>query len=415
MFPLTDVLLSVVRVLPTVIFNLGFWFIVFIIFMQYARTGALRERMMGVHLMTPGQETLRSALYGLFGGIVGSLIFVVVGVTLTAAGLSYIWPLAFLLMILNPRFLCFSYAGGIISLVSLIFGFPRIGVPELMSLVSILHIIESLLILVAGSADAVPVFTKARDGRVVGGFVLQKFWPIPIVAMMVLTPELKEFVGDVGEMIRMPDWWPLIKPNVALPPGEEAVYAMFAIPAALGYGDIALTRRPWARSHATAFHLLAFSVVLLTLAVLSARFSPLKFVCALFSPLGHEAVIWFGRRMEFDGEPLFAAPEKGVKVLEVVPGMPAHKAGFISGDIILRLNGHEVNSRKDIQGVLEALPSYLCFDVLRELKGERLRRLEFTISGSLERLGMVFVPESGEEFYMDLTPRPLFKGFQRRR
>jgi len=413
LFPFAKIAWSILMVIPSVIFNPAFWIIILLVSMQYARTSRLEEKMFGQVITTPGRETLESALHGLVGGALGSFIFVFVGVTVGGAGLSYIWPLALLLMLVEPRFLCFSYAGGIVSLTSLLFGFPKVGIPELMSLVAVLHMIESLLIWTSGHTRAVPVFIKDKWGRVLGGFSLQKFWPIPVIAMTVVTPELPWLKELTRGLIKMPEWWPLIKPEISLPPGKELIYMMFAIPAALGYGDIALTRKPAERSKATAYHLMIFSLVLLTLAVLSARYDLIKPLAALFAPLGHEAVIRAGRQMEFEGEPIFVRPPRGVKVLDVVPGSPAAKAGLSCGDVILAVNGREVNSKGDIHSVLEYMPSYICLDVERQTKGGHLENLSLSIPGNVRKLGIVAVPEPGEQFYMELKSEPFLARLRR--
>lgn len=395
MLPLAKLLLYILMIIPTVARNMVFWVMLFIVFAQYARMGVLRERVLGTRTVTPIQETAKSLGYGAIGGFFGSLLLTGVGVSITETGLAYIWPVAILLMLLGPRFLCFSYAGGLVSLFSLIFGFPKVGIPELMSLVAILHGIESMLIFLNGSTDAVPVFTEDSRGRTVGGFVLQKFWPIPIAVMVILTPEFRDLLGSPENTIKMPEWWPLIKPHITAPPGEELLYGLLAIPAALGYGDVALARSPQDRSRITSLHLLMFSAVLLVLAVASGGSRPLQFAAALFSPIGHELVIWLGRKMEFDGTPAFAHPDKGVKILYVIPGKPAHRAGLRSGDILLALNGHELSSRSDIGPILDTRPSYLCFDVLRETSRGRVENLEFTLPGTIGAggFGIMFTPE----------------------
>ncbi|HHY45715.1 MAG TPA: PDZ domain-containing protein [Firmicutes bacterium] len=402
MFPFGKILAAILTVLPAVIFNYIFWMVIFIVAMQYTRTAKLQERMYGSALRTPLQMTLTSALYGLAGGVAGSLVFVFLGVTLSGAGIMYVWPLALLLMLFDARFLCFSYAGGLVALSSLIFGFPKIGVPELMALVAVLHMIESILIWIGGDDDPVPVFLKDNAGRLLGGFALQRFWPIPVIAMMILSSELPELREMTKGLIQMPEWWPLIKPSVPIPHDKEVIYAMFAIPAALGYGDVAISRMPQERSRLTSRHLMVFSLVLLALSIASAYYAPFKFLAAVFSPVGHEAVIRIGRRTEFEEPPLFVPPPRGIMILDVVPGMPAARAGFESGDIILSINGEPVNSKADVMRCLEGPVPHYYIEGIRHTPGGGEKSIVKTLPGNIDRLGMIFVPEPGESFYMEL-------------
>ncbi|MFN8614332.1 MAG: trypsin-like peptidase domain-containing protein [Vampirovibrionales bacterium] len=61
---------------------------------------------------------------------------------------------------------------------------------------------------------------------------------------------------------------------------------------------------------------------------------------------------------------------EGIVVAQVMPGSPAEAAGFLSGDIVQRMNGQKVASAKDVQGVIQQLPlgSKATFQVLREGK-----------------------------------------------
>ncbi|RYD07115.1 hypothetical protein N752_00605 [Desulforamulus aquiferis] len=116
------------------------------------------------------------------GGVIASYLMLVIGLTLSGSGLLYLWPLAILLMLIDARFLCFAYAGGILAFSSLVFGWPNVSVPQVLGLVAILHMVEAFLIYVSGHQGAVPTFIKNTEGKVVGGFALQKFWPIPLTA-----------------------------------------------------------------------------------------------------------------------------------------------------------------------------------------------------------------------------------------
>jgi hypothetical protein len=102
-------------------------------------------------------DKMSSSLFnGFIGGLFGSFLVVLLGITIEtyvpnsqgafASGITYIWIIAILMAMIHVRYLCFSYAGGLVALVSLIFGFPNVYVPGLMALVGILHLIESLFI-----------------------------------------------------------------------------------------------------------------------------------------------------------------------------------------------------------------------------------------------------------------------------
>jgi hypothetical protein len=123
-----------------------FWIIILVLIMLYRRNSELETRMLG------GSQPLLnkvsgSVLVGLAGGLAGSLLVILIGVSIedhtTAGGgslaeaITYIWIIAILLSMINPRYLCFSYAGGIVALMNLLLGFPSVNVPGLMALIGV--------------------------------------------------------------------------------------------------------------------------------------------------------------------------------------------------------------------------------------------------------------------------------------
>src|SRR5690606_27628389 len=105
---------------------------------QYQRVAQVERAAFGQPLTDPTRNTLIALLYGLGGGVLGTAAFVFLGISLVEVGVLYLWMLALVLMALHPRFVCFAYAGGILSLTSLVFGWPALSVPAVMGLVSIL-------------------------------------------------------------------------------------------------------------------------------------------------------------------------------------------------------------------------------------------------------------------------------------
>jgi len=162
-FPFYDIARSVFENAPQVIWNPGlgvrfafYWAMAFFVFSQYRKTAAMQAHLYGKPRRDPLTATLVSALEGLGAGIVGSFVMTFFGVSFLPDGGGLIWVLgtALVLMAVNPRLMCFSYAGGLVSLSYLLFGFPVVSVPALMGLVAVLHLMESLLIFFTGAAGA---------------------------------------------------------------------------------------------------------------------------------------------------------------------------------------------------------------------------------------------------------------------
>ena len=168
---------------------------------QYKRLENLSAGLIGKQAGFYLGSAIRSSLLGILGGLTGSVLLIMLGINLNAIGLAYLWVIALLLILVNPRFLCFSYAAGILSLASLIFSFPLINIAHLLALVAVLHLIDSLLILLNGHNYPIPLYIE-KKGQVVGGFNLQKFWPYPfwpwwVCRISILLPALLCRIGGL--------------------------------------------------------------------------------------------------------------------------------------------------------------------------------------------------------------------------
>ncbi len=385
---------SILYEFASAIFDYMFWIVMAIVALQYRKIAKHREEMFGIGGYTVIRDTLAATGYGIAGGLAASFLLVITGVNLTSLGIGYLWVLALLLMLINPRFLCFSYSGGIVALSKLIFGTPDIDIPQLMGLIAVLHLIESLLIYFSGHAGATPMFIKRDDGSLVGGFTLQKFWPLPVVAVAVIA-----YPEALGYTIlpEMPDWWPAIKF------GQEfsiaSIGVLLPLIVGLGYGDIALAHTPSEKSRMSATNLSLFSVVLLGLSIMASRYDILKIAAALFAPLGHEAVIYIGKRTEMKRKPLYVKPEQGVRLLETLPDSPARKAGLASGDVIVSINGYIVNSRREIDSIILTQPGLVEIEYLVH-RHKRWRREQVRVKPN-QVLGIITVPEGYELIYTE--------------
>ena len=320
MFPWQEFTLLILKGMVSVYTQVMFWLVLALVGFQYNRMRQEQLKLFGHCNFSLWRQVVYAAAYGTAGGFFGSLLLNFFGVAVNQLGLEYIWPLAIILLLINLRFMCFAYAGGLVALSSALLGWPEVNVPQVLALVAILHITESILIYISGRYGAMPLILKLPNGRLAGAFNLQNFWPLPLVLMMAVTvPES----GLPSELLNMPDWWPLLPIGGQPPAGETWLYGMIPVVAALGYTDLAVTSTPAMRRKHSAINLAAYSVLLLLLAVLSVKYSALQILAAVIAPLGHELLIQIDHRREKDGPPRFVPPPRGLMVLDTVRETPA--------------------------------------------------------------------------------------------
>lgn len=394
MFPWLDILTFVISRTLDVYFDPAFWIILALVGYQYWQMQRNQQKMFGVKIYSLRHQILLAAFYGTVGGLLGSFLLIGVGITLNQLGFNYIWPLALILMMIHTRFLCFAYAGGLVALSKVLFGWPEVNVPQVLALVAILHVTESLLIAVSGRYSALPMFVRRDDGQLVGAFSLQNFWPLPLVLLMAV-PVTGGDIASAGT-VKMPDWWPLLPLGLDLPEGKQWMYAMMPVVAALGYTDMAVTSTPQKRRVASALHLALYSLTLLALALLSSTYTWLQVIAALVCPMGHELLIQLDNRREMEGRPCFVPPSRGVMVLDTVLDTPARKYQVRTGDIIYSLNNMPVQNGGELAAAI-AYASDEC-SLVMERGGKMLER-KISFSRGERRLGVILVPEGHEQYY----------------
>ncbi len=400
---------SIIALFPMVLKSFGYllispflWIVIVLIWLQYNRIAKAKERLFGVKDKSVWQQVAIAVFYGIIGGIIGAFLMIFGGITITSIGIGYLWVIAILLLLINPRFVCFSYAGSILSLSYIFFGWPQIDVAHLMGLVAILHLVESFLILVSGHLGAMPVYTKNHKGETVGAFTLQKFWPIPIVALVVVTGV------PIGETVPMPDWWPLIKTFEPIDP-ETSFYAMLPVIAALGYGDIAFTMNPQQKSYHTAALLSVYSIILFILSIIASHYATLAILPALFGALGHELTIYLGKRNQLNGKSLYVASDIGVRILDVVKGTPAMKMGIRSGDIIISINGIQVHNRYHLAALLQTVYNFVEIEYVSNIDNKIYRKTSWL--KPKQAIGIIPVPEPTDGSQVSLSGKGLLVRF----
>ena len=131
------------------------------------------------------KHTISTGILGMFGGFLATIVFIYLEVKIIPLDFMFILIFAIILSLKDTRFMCLSYGGSLLTILSLTIGFPRVNGKDVMNVVGVLHLIESLLILINGrfgkTSDLFPV-----KANLVSGYNINRFWAIPFVI----------FIGD---------------------------------------------------------------------------------------------------------------------------------------------------------------------------------------------------------------------------
>ena len=360
--PIKTLLGITVYSLIEVFFQPFFYMVVFIVYWQCRSLRDRQRYLFGYDNMSLQKTVFQFTVAGILGGLFAGMVVLITGLSINNIGFHYLWPLAIFLLFVNARFLCFAYAGGLLALSSILFGWPNISAVHLLALVAILHATESLLVFIGGKYSALPMYFEL-NGKAVGGFLLTNFWPLPFILLFaVAMPE-----NVMADYFKMPDWWPLF-PAPDKDIATEYMYVPMSVVGILGYSSVAITCNPLKKRRISALVLFIYSLLLFALVYFSIGNIYLIIFAALFSILGHEAVVYIDQYLEKKGQPIFVGTTEKFVVFSTIFDSPADRAGIKSLDVILKLNGNRIYDEQDIILVSRFLPPKFNVEVLRNNK-----------------------------------------------
>nr|WP_167549608.1 PDZ domain-containing protein [Paenibacillus borealis] len=371
--------------------------------LYYRRQVALERKLIHVKLHSWGRETWRTVWTGGVAGLVVSLAAVALGISLSYTAVACIWVVSLVLMLFRVRYLCFAYSIGILGVAQFVLSFfpdtlqsgaagtiagglREMDIPALLVLAALLHLAEALLARWQGTRLATPLFLAGKRGKVVGGYQLQAFWPLPL--FLLIPPG-----AGIGEL----PWHPLLGGGLGL----------VSLPVIIGFSEMTQGMLPGRKAARTSGRLLVYSIVLLGLSLLADWWSPLTVVAALSAVLLHEGLSWYSALEERSISPIFVHPPAGRKVLAVLQGSPAQELGILPGEILLKVNGVLLTGAAQLHEALRMNPAFCKLEVLnREGESKYLQRAIY--DGDHHQLGIILVPEPDGSVTAEAKPSSIF-------
>lgn len=350
--------------------------------------------------------TLSQLVLGIIGGSIGSLILTSLGVIFNeSSGISYLLVLSILLMFIKPRLICFAYSGAILGFISIVIkiiglfaeqpwsnGFLVIDILYLSVFIGVFHIVEGILVMIDGDRGAVPVFTN-REGKILGGYALKRYWVLPIAVMIALSSNNSAFDYSTS-FIQNPEWWPLIKATSGLSLIASSVISILPFYTVIGYSAITFTRTKREKAVSSGLYILVYGIVLIMAAQI-ARFGVIgEVLVIIFMPLGHEFMLRIQSKDEEKRASKFISDEEGLVILEISTNSKVKEFDVNIQDKLVSVNGKHINSEAEIYSILKEN----LYNAVLEIKNfeGKLKKVEFRHSKKT-RLGVLFVPRNVNE------------------
>ncbi|CDN43465.1 PDZ domain-containing protein [Paenibacillus sp. P22] len=377
-----------------------YYFALLLIILSYIRQTRTERKLFHVRLHAWPKLLGRAVWSGLLAGAALSAGAAFIGMSLTPSAALWLWGTAALLMLVRVRYLCFAYSAGVLGLLqwlSGLLGLPdgtgswlgraalsleNLDIPGLLLLVAGLHAAEALLVRRDGARFSSPLFLEGKRGKLIGGYALQGYWPVPLLLL----------VPSASAAASLP-WTPLLGGSA-----WEGGWTVIALPAIIGFTDLTRSELPKLQARLTSRRLLAYSAVLAAAALGAAYAQPLVPVAALLSLGLHEALIVLGSMRERQRQPRFVHDERGLCILGVVPGTPAEEMGLEAGEVLHKVNGKKVRTKEDLHAALHINSAFCRMEVFNadgQLKF--LQRARY--AGEHHQLGVLLAPDEDAGYY----------------
>jgi hypothetical protein len=229
------------------------------------------------------------------------------------------------------------------------------------------------------------MFYESKRGKIVGGYQLQGYWPVPLFVIVPMAG---------GSTLHLP-WSTLLNGDA-----WNSGWTVLSLPFMIGFAELTLSRLPRDKAHLSAAWLVGYGAVVFLLAVAAHFWEPATFAAALLTIALHEALIWYSNWSEGKQPPFYVHNEKGLKILAVLPSGAAAELGLQPGEILHKVNGVRIFSRADLHQALQLNSAFCKLEVLN-LQGEVRFLQRALFAGDHHLLGLILSPDEEALYYVE--------------
>ncbi|MGM0843830.1 MAG: PDZ domain-containing protein [Bacillota bacterium] len=244
-------------------------------------------------------------------------------------------------------------------------------------LLGTLLLIEGVLISLNGWKKTSPRLIKSSRGLKVGAQEGKRLWVVP---MFLLIP--------MGSLDLPWDWWPVFTLG-------SHTYSLILFPFLIGFRQLVSSTLPKISIQETGNRVFWLGGLVLTVAA-AGYFAPYVSIAgALMAIAGREWISYRQRTQDSEKSYYFSRKSQGIMILAILPGSPAEKMSLLSGEMITKVNGFQVQSEEDFYEALQQNRAYCKLEVI-DTNGQIRFSQGALYEGDHHELGIIFVEEDRE-------------------
>ena len=337
-----------------------------IFYFKNKKIAAMQKIMVGGSVESAVELTLSQFVFGIFGGIVGSIILNLCGVVFNEnCRIEVLFITSIILMTIKPSFVCFSYSASVLGLISIILKIIAMIIPNagytyifnldilyIMIFVGVMHVVEGILVFLDGHRGAFPILIK-RNNEIWGGYSLKRYWILPVAIMI---------IGNTGNIYsdynniplsEIPSYWSMFKSEEQINILNTAFLSLFSFYAVSGYSSVTYTRSKREKAVLSGIYIFSYGIFLILAAQIARIGISGEIFVVIFAPVAHELMLKFQRTSEMKRQPKFISDDNGLVVLEEGNDSRLKEFNIGVNSKIISINDEYIECEKDIYTILK--------------------------------------------------------------
>lgn len=349
---------------PPLVFILLVLLVVF--YFKNKKRAAMQKMIVGGSVESAIELTLSQFVFGVFGGIIGSVILNLCGVVFNEnCRIEILFFTSIILMVIKPSLVCFSYSASVLGLISIIlkvYGVIssdmnytnnfNLDILYIMIFVGVMHVVEGILVSLDGHRGAVPILIK-KENEILGGYSLKRYWILPLTIMIMAN--MSELYGGFKSisLSQIPSYWTFFKSQEQLDLLRAVFISFLSFYAVFGYSSVTYTRTKREKAVSSGIHISIYGALLILVAQ-AARIGLLgEIFVVIFAPVAHEFMLNTQRNKEMKRKAKFISDENGLVILEIGNNSKLKDFNMSINSKIISVNNESLKSEKDIYSILK--------------------------------------------------------------
>lgn len=242
-------------------------------------------------------------------------------------------------------------------------------------LLASLLVVESFLLLFHAKRDPSPRRIQSKRGKQVGGFLINRLWLVPA------------FIVIPGAGLERLGWWPLF--------GDAASFSLLLVPFVIGCQQLITYTTPERAVRKEAKRLFIYALVLFPIAIAAALYdwTAVALTAIVVTLIVRMMLYALSKRNNRVRPFYFTEREDGLMILDIIPATPAASMNVKAGEIIRKVNGHDVRTPDQFYRALKANAAFCKLEVLDE-HGEVRFEQRALYDDEHHELGLLFVMDN---------------------